>query len=134
MFIWKYAKETLPLTELPKKSDKAGEPPNGKPQCQKSENHGKVKWEWTQQAKLAFREVKRTSTEAPILRHFNPAKPIILQMDMSGFAITGILNQYDAFGVLRPLNFYSRKSSLAEWNYDTDDPELLAIVESQKQW
>jgi len=53
---------------------------------------------------------------------------------MSGFAITGILNQYDAFGVLRPLNFYSRKSSLAEWNYDTDDPELLAIVESQKQW
>ena len=40
--------------------------------------------------------------------------------------------QYDVFGVLRPVNFYSRKCSPAEQNYDTYDRELLAIVETLK--
>jgi len=83
---------------------------------------------------LAFRKLKRTFTEAPILQHFDPAKPIILQTDTSGFAIAGILNQYDVFGVLRPVNFYSRKCSPAEQKYKTYDWELLAIVETLKQW
>jgi hypothetical protein len=83
---------------------------------------------------LAFRKLKRTFTEAPILQHFDPAKPIILQMDASGFAIADILNQYDVFGVLRPVNFYSRKCSPAEQNYDTYDRKLLAIVETLNQW
>jgi hypothetical protein len=108
-FIWKYAKVTLPLSELLKKADKAGKPPKGRPRCQKSENCGKVKWEWTRQAEFAFRKLKRTFTEAPILQHFDLAKPIILQTDASGFAIAGILNQYNGFGVLRQVNFYSRK-------------------------
>jgi hypothetical protein len=34
-FIRNYAKVTLPLTELLKKADKAGEPPKGKPRHQK---------------------------------------------------------------------------------------------------
>jgi len=38
--------------------------------------------------------------------HFKPAKPIILQTDTSGVAITSIPNQYDSFGILRPVNFY----------------------------
>jgi len=93
-----------------------------------------AKWEWTQEAELAFRKLNRTFTEAPILQHFDPAKPIIPQTDVSGFAIAGILNQYDVFGVLRPVDFYSRKCSPAEQNYDTYDRELLAIVETLKQW
>jgi hypothetical protein len=83
---------------------------------------------------LAFRKLKRTFTEALILQHFDPAKPIILQTDASGFAIAGILNQYHCFGVLRPVNFYSRNSSSPEQNYETYDPEQLAIVETQKLW
>jgi hypothetical protein len=77
-FIRKYAKVTLPLTELLQKADKAGEPPEGRPQRQKSEKRGKVKWEWTRQAELVFRKLKRTYTEAPILQHFDLVKPIIL--------------------------------------------------------
>jgi len=125
---------TLPLTELLKKADKSGEPPKGRPRHHKSENCGKVRWEWPRQAELEFRKLKRTFTEAPILQHFDPAKPIILQTDASGFAIAGILNQYDGFRVLRPVNFYTRKCSSAEQNYDTYDRELLAIVETLKQW
>jgi hypothetical protein len=133
-FIRKYGKVTLPLTDLLKKTDQAGEPPKGKPQCQKSETCGKVKWEWMRQAELAFRKLQRTFTEVPILQDVDPAKPIILQMDASGFAIAGILNQYDVFGVLRPVNVYSWKCSPAEQNYNTCNWELLAIVEILKQW
>jgi len=75
-----------------------------------------------------------TFTEAPILQRFDLAKRISLQTDASGFAIAGILNQYDVVWVLRPVNFYSRKCSPAEHNYDTYDWDLLAIVETLKQW
>jgi len=54
-------------------------------------SEGSAKCEWTREAELAFRKLKRTFTEAPILQHFDPAKPIMLQTDTSGFAIAGIL-------------------------------------------
>jgi len=115
-FIQKYAKVAAPITNL------------------LQTRSGSSRWEWTQDAELAFCKLKRTFTEAPIIQHFDPRKPIILQTDASGFAIAGILNQYDGFRTLRPVNFYSRKCSPAEQNYDTYDRELLAIVETMKQW
>lgn len=112
-FIKRYAKVTAPISDLLKKA---------------------CKWEWTLQADKALRTLKHAFTEAPILQHFDPQKPIIVQTDASGFAIAGIINQYDGFGVLRPVAFYSRKCNPAEQNYDTHDRELLAIVESFKHW
>jgi hypothetical protein len=83
---------------------------------------------------LGFWKLNRTFTEAPFLQHFDPAKMIILEMDASRFSIAGILNQYDVFGVLRPVNFYSSKCSPAGQNCDTYDREQLAIVETLQQW
>jgi hypothetical protein len=83
---------------------------------------------------LAIQKLKWTITEEPILQHFNPAKLVILHTDTSESAIEGILNQYDGFGVLRPVNLYCQKFSSAKHNYDTFDWELLAIVETLKQW
>jgi len=123
-FIRKYAKVNLPLTELMKKSETF----RGK------KSRGSAKWEWTREAELAFRKLKTTFTKVPIVQHFDPAKPSILQMDVSGLAIAGILNQYDVCGVVRPVNFYSWKWSPAEQNYDTYHRELWAIVEILKQW
>jgi hypothetical protein len=124
-FIQKYAKVTLSLTELLKKTETSPRDKKGA--------HA-VKWEWTRQAELAFRKRKRTFIKALIHQHFDLAKPIILQTDVSGFATVGILNQYDGFCVLRTINFYSRKWSSAEQNYNTYDRELLAIMETLKQW
>jgi hypothetical protein len=115
-FIQIYLKVTLSLTELLEKTDKAGEPPKGRPRHQKPETCGKVIWQWMQQAKLAFRKLKRTFPESQILQHFDPAKPVDLQVDATGFAIAGILNQYDSFRVLRRVSFYSWKCSLGEQN------------------
>ena len=113
-FMRKYVKVTAPISELLKKSTS--------------------KREWTRNAELAFQKLKMAFAEAPIHQHFDPAKPIILQMDAGGFAIAGILNQYNGFGILRPVNFYSEECSPAEQNYDTYDQELLAIVETMGQW
>jgi len=123
-FIRKYAKVTLPLTELLKKPDTS---PRGK------KGTYPAKWEWTWQAEVELRKLKRTCPEAPILQHLDPAKPIIPQTDASGFAIAGLLNQYNVFGVLRHVNFYYWKCSSAEQNYDTYERELFAIVETLNQ-
>jgi hypothetical protein len=84
-------------------------------------------------ADIAIQKVKRAFTEAPILQHFDTEKPITLQTDASGFAIARFLNQFDAFGILRPTSFYSPECTSAEQNYDTYDRELLAIVASITQ-
>ena len=114
--IRKYAKITLPLTELRRKMETAHvpraseEPPRRAP-----------KREWTGEAELAFQKLKKVFTEAPILQHFDSAKPIIL-------------TQYGGFRTVRQLNFYSWKCSPAEQNYDTSDQKLLSIVETLKRW
>jgi hypothetical protein len=95
---------------------------------------GSQQWERSRDAELAFRKRKKAFTEAPILQHINPQTPSILQTDASGFAIAAILNQYDGFGILRPVNCYSRKCSSTEQNYDTYDRDLMAIVETMKHW
>jgi len=131
-FIRKYAKITLPLTELLKRTEVTLE--TRPKSALKAQRKPTTKWEWTREAELAFQKLKKAFTGAPILQHFDPAKPTILQPDASGFAIAGILNQYDSFGILRPVNFHSRKCTPAEQNYDTYDRELLAIVETMRQW
>jgi hypothetical protein len=94
-FIRKYAKVTFPQTEVLKRGGTADTTKHS----QKS-NKPRYKWEWTRDAELAFRKLKKAITDAPILQHFDPQKPIILQTDASGFAIAGILNQFDGFGIL----------------------------------
>jgi hypothetical protein len=65
--------------------------------------------EWTLDAKLAILMFKRAFTNTPIANHFEPAKPIILQTDVSGFATGGILNWYVGCGIPRLVNICSRK-------------------------
>jgi len=120
-FIRKYSKVTTPISNLLKKAETSRTPKQ-------------LKWEWTRDVKLAFRKLNRVFPYAPIPNHFDTAKPFILQTDASGFAIAGIVNRYDGFGIPGPLNFYSRKCTGDEQYYDTYDPELLAIEETMKPW
>ena len=72
-------------------------------------------------------------TTAPVLRHFEPEIPAIVETDASDFALGGILSQYYV-GPLHHIAFHSRKFTKAEINYDTADKELLAIVDCFKRW
>ncbi|KAG5716608.1 hypothetical protein E4T56_gene16277 [Termitomyces sp. T112] len=82
-----------------------------------------------------FLLLKKAFTSAPVLHHFNPSLPIVLECDASDYAIAGILSQSNSEGKdLCPVAFYTRSMIPAELNYDIYDKELLAIVEAFRQW
>lgn len=111
-FIQGYSKVSAPLTELTKKD---------KP----------FKWEKAQQQ--AFEELKKLSTESPVLRTFDEKKTILMETDASGLAISAVLTQ-EHDGKRHPVAYFSKKMSPAEQNYDIHDKELLAIVAAFKHW
>ena len=84
------------------------------------------------EVKEAFRRLREAFTIAPVLRHFDPKKPIRIETDASGFALVGIISQQDDPTSTRshwhPVAFWSRKMIPTECNYDTHNYELLAIV------
>ena len=57
----------------------------------KSKKTGLFKFPLT--AKEVFNELQKTFYSAPVLKHFNPALPIWLETDASGFALVSILSQ-----------------------------------------
>lgn len=118
-FIEKYSLIALPLTELLKGS-KDGKKP------------GSV--ELNDRESKAFRDLLYAFSTAPLLRYFDPERPIRLETDASGFGMAGILSQPDDQGVWHPIAFWSKKFSSTERNYATPDQELFAIVYSFKHW
>jgi hypothetical protein len=71
---------------------------------------------------------------APILRHFNHDREVIVETDTPDYISAGILSQYDDEGILHPIAFFSKKHSLAECNYEIYDKELMAIVRAFEEW
>lgn len=77
-----------------------------------------IKFCWTPEAEDGFQLLKEAFTTAPVLMHFDPEKPIIVETDASDYVSAGVLSQQDDAGILHPLAFYSKKHSLAECNYE----------------
>ena len=71
-------------------------------------------------------------TKGLILAIFNPAKKIIVEIDINKIALNSILNQPDEEKRLYPIIFYSRKFTAPELNYDIYDKKLLTIVNNFK--
>jgi hypothetical protein len=70
---------------------------------------GEVKaWKWTNEGARAFDELKLRFTIAPILAHFDPKRPVIIETDGSDFALGAVLSQRDDENRLHPVAFHSR--------------------------
>ncbi|CCE34914.1 uncharacterized protein CPUR_08853 [Claviceps purpurea 20.1] len=91
-------------------------------------------WQWTQDMQTAFQSLKDCFSTAPILIHFNPSVPVVVEADASDFALGGVLSQQSSDQKLHPVAFHSRKLTPAEINYEIHDKELLAIVDCFKRW
>ena len=89
---------------------------------------------WTPECATALDTLKTAFTTAPVLRHFDHDREIIVETDASDFVSAGVLSQYDDDGILHPVAFFSKKHSPAECNYEIYDKELLAIVRSFEEW
>jgi len=109
-FIKDYSRVAHPITELRKATTKD--------------------WKWTPEAESAFTELKIQFTSAPTLAHFDPQQPVIVETDASDFALGAVLSQRNNENHLHLVAFHSRKFTPAEINYEIQDKELLAIVDS----
>jgi hypothetical protein len=114
-FIEGFSKICYPLTELTKKTNE------------------KFDWKANPRNQIAFDTLKKHFTEAPILRHFEPVWPVVIETDASDFAIGAVLSQV-IDGRLHPIAYHSRKMDKAEINYEIHDKEMLAVVSAFKEW
>jgi hypothetical protein len=93
-----------------------------------------AKFRWTLEAQAAFDKLRTAFTTAPILQHFDPERPAILEADASDFALGAVVSQRGEDGLVHPVAFHSRKFNPAELNYEIYDKEMLAIVESLEHY
>ncbi len=111
-FIKNYSQLALPLTDLTVKD---------KP------------FKWTQEATLAFNNLKQATTTAPTLQPFDPSLPTKVEADASNFALGAILSQQrDA--LWHPIAFHSAKFDSTQINWPIREKELFAIVSAFKHW
>lgn len=76
----------------------------------------------TADAKNALATLKRRFTEAPMLRHYDPALWTQLETDASGYGVSGMLSQLLGEGQdarWHPVAVFSRKLTSVELRHDT---------------
>jgi hypothetical protein len=89
---------------------------------------------WAKKAEAVFQALKQAFTTAPILHHFDPEKPIMVETDTSDYVSAEILSQYDEVERLHPVPFFSKKHSPAECNNEIYVKDLLAIIRIFEEW
>ena len=112
-FIHNYSNIVVPLTRLTRKD---------------------TPWKFTDDCCSTFNLLKKAFTSAPILTHWVPDAPLVVETDTLDYAVTGILSIISTDSELQPVAYYSQTLSAPELNYDTHDKELLAIFEAFKHW
>ncbi|MBW0552166.1 hypothetical protein O181_091881, partial [Austropuccinia psidii MF-1] len=85
------------------------------------------------EALCQFKILKEAFTTSPILSHFNPSLPTIVETDASDYALGAVLSQVNESGK-HPIDFDNSKLLPAELNYEIHDKELLGIVWALKRW
>lgn len=94
----------------------------------------KTEWQWRDEIEgEAFRILRSALCEAPILRLFNPDKPIKLVTDASNYATGACLLQEFEDG-WHPIAYFSKTLNDAQRNYSAYDRELLAIYQAVGHW
>jgi hypothetical protein len=90
---------------------------------------------WNSKCQTAFNRLKVAFTSAPILAHYDPDNPTVVETDGSEYVIATIISQIDCeTGLLHPIAFFSCSMHPAELNYDIYDKELLGICETFRHW
>jgi hypothetical protein len=78
--------------------------------------------------------LKKSFVSAPILRHFDLERKIVVEKDDSNLVVTGALSQYEVDDILYPVAYFSKNHSPTEINYEIYNKELLASIWAFKEW
>ena len=92
-------------------------------------------WNFDSDCVRSFKALKEAFAKNVVLLQPDREEAFYLECDASDYALGAVLEQRDErTGRMRPVAFYSRKFTAPELNYEIHDKELLAIVDSLKQW
>lgn len=107
-FIEKFSIIARPLTDLTRKS---------------------CPWRWENEQVVAFQDLKNKLIERPLLTLYNPNFITELHTDASKIGLAGILLQKETgHAPLRPVAYFSRKTTIDEQKFHAYDLETLAVV------
>ena len=120
--IWAKRSDMLaPLTDL------VGE--CGQTKTTKAKGTKKAPWHWNEVHQKAFDNVKSTMAKEVILAYPDYSKVFEIYTDASATQLGSVITQSN-----RPLAFFSRKLSKTQQKYGVPEIELLAIVETLKEF
>ena len=86
-------------------------------------------FQWSEEAAIAFKEIKQRMTDAPVMRLPDFSKVFEVACDATSIGIGGVLSQEK-----HPIAYFSEKLSGAKLNYSTYDKEFYAVVQSLRHW
>lgn len=87
----------------------------------------KTKFEWTEEAEIAFQNVKAALVTAPVLTMPDYTQPFLLQTDASDVGIGAVLTQ-EIEGEERVVAYLSMKLTPAQQKYHVTERECLAVL------
>ena len=82
-----------------------------------------VEWYWTEHQEASFATFKQLVTQAPVLKYFDPAKPVKISVDASSKGMGAVLLQDE-----QPVAYASKTLTKSQQNYAQIEKEMLAIV------
>lgn len=93
-----------------------------------------VKFVWSPECQKSFEKMKELLCSKPILKIFDPDKPIKIYTDASIKGIGAVLKQEDENGVNKPVAYFSKKLTETQKKKKAIYIECLAIKEAVKYW
>ena len=84
--------------------------------------------------KQAFNELKKRLVSTPLLTHFHPERPLMLETDALDSVIASIYSQKQPDGEWYPVTYYSKTIVDAKLNYPIHNKEMLAIILNFQYW
>jgi RNase H-like domain found in reverse transcriptase len=93
-----------------------------------------IPWNFDESCKLAFLTLKQAFISAPVLTHYKPGCPLVIETDAFNYALAAILSQVESNKEIHLITYLSGTFSDTELNYDTHDKELMAIYKAFKAW
>ena len=92
------------------------------------------KWNWTEKQEKVFTELKERFTKEPVLTALDLDKRMRMEVDVSDYAMGGVLLMECEDRLWRPVAFLSKSLNKMERNYKIYDKEMLAIIRGLESW
>lgn len=94
-----------------------------------------IPWCWKEEQEESFSRLKEALIQRPLLALYDPTNETLLHTDASKHGLGGILLQKDnVSGSIKPVAYFSRKTTTDEQNYHAYELETLAVIASLQRF